>query len=141
MRASGLAHRSLCAFMLPIGIHRQSWEAFEAKLGAWGEGFLGEAPRPEEIEDALAIAGCFPPSKRLVASSPTAERNTMANEHMAFWRANTMGICGAMPPPLSGKDGRRSSHRKTGCTLLSLTSDCPGALAEFFDCNRGWSTC
>jgi hypothetical protein len=57
----------------------------------------------------------------------------MANDHTALWRADTMGMCGAMPPPLSGEDGMRSSHRKTGRTLLGLTPDRLDALAWVFD--------
>jgi hypothetical protein len=111
-------------------IHRP--RDFRSKARAWVKEFLGAAPRPEAIEEALAIADCFPPSKRLVASSPTAERRTMANDHMALWRADTMGLGGAMPPPLSGEEDMRSSHRKTGRPILSLTSNCLDARAYLF---------
>jgi hypothetical protein len=106
---------------------------FRSPARAWAERFLGAAPRLEEIEDALAIAGYFPLSKRLVASSPPGERSTMANDSMALWRAATMNIHGAMPPPHSGEDSMRSSHMTTGRPIVSLTPDRLDALASLFD--------
>jgi hypothetical protein len=55
----GVAHRLPCASMLPLGIRPLDRETLEAKRGAYAAGFLGEAPRPEKIEDALTIAGLF----------------------------------------------------------------------------------
>jgi hypothetical protein len=69
MPAFGLAHCSPCTSMLYVGLHRLAQGPLEVKLGAKAEGFLGEACPPEEIEEALAIAGYFPLSQRLVASS------------------------------------------------------------------------
>jgi hypothetical protein len=42
-----------------------------------------------------------------------------------------MGMCGALPPPLSRKEGMRNSHMKTGHTLLDLTPDRLDALVWF----------
>ena len=65
----------------------------------------------------------------------------MANDHMALRRAATMGIHGAMSPPLSGEEDRRSSHMETGRPILSLTSNCLDARAYLFSCSRRWFTC
>src|SRR5262249_23157294 len=56
-RAVGFTHRSPCSSTLHTVLRRVDREALEVKLGAWAEGLLGEAPRPEEGEDALAIDG------------------------------------------------------------------------------------
>jgi hypothetical protein len=134
----GMRENTLCGpwlgASLALCLHAPYWLTppssgdFRSPAQAWAEGFLGEAPRPEESEDALAIAGCFPLSKRLVASSPTGERRTMANDSMALWRAATMGLHGAMPP-LAGENGMRSSNMQTGRPILSLTPDRLDALA------------
>jgi hypothetical protein len=52
-----LTHRSPCAATLHTVLRRVDREAFEAKLGAWAEGLLGEGPPPREVEDALALDG------------------------------------------------------------------------------------
>jgi predicted transposase YbfD/YdcC len=57
VQALGFTYRSPCAAILHTVFRRVDREALEAKLGAWAEGFLGETPRPEEVEDAIAIDG------------------------------------------------------------------------------------
>src|SRR5215468_11297096 len=57
VRALGFTHRSPCAATLHTVLRRVDREALEIKLGAWAEGLLGEAPRTDEGEDALAIDG------------------------------------------------------------------------------------
>jgi hypothetical protein len=57
VRALGFTHRSPCAATLHTVLRRIDREALEAKLGAWAEGLLGETPRTEEVEDAVAIDG------------------------------------------------------------------------------------
>jgi predicted transposase YbfD/YdcC len=57
VRALGFTHRSPCAATLHTVLRRVDREALEAKLGAWAEGLLGEAPRPEAVEDAIALDG------------------------------------------------------------------------------------
>jgi predicted transposase YbfD/YdcC len=57
VRALGFTHRSPCAATLHTVLRRVDREAVEAKLGAWAEGLLGEAPQTEGGEDALAIDG------------------------------------------------------------------------------------
>jgi predicted transposase YbfD/YdcC len=57
VRALGFTHRSPCAATLHTVLRRVDREVFEAKLGAWAEGLLGEAPHPKEGEDAIALDG------------------------------------------------------------------------------------
>jgi predicted transposase YbfD/YdcC len=57
VRALGFTHRSPCAATLHTVLRRVDREAVEAKLGAWAEGLLGEAPRTVGGEDAIAIDG------------------------------------------------------------------------------------
>src|SRR5499427_343044 len=57
VRALGFTHRSPWAATLHTVLRRVAREAVEIKLGAWAEGLLGEAPRPEEGEDAVALDG------------------------------------------------------------------------------------
>lgn len=57
VQALGFTHRSPCAATLHTVLRRVDREALEAKLGAWAEGLLGEAPHPQEVEDALALDG------------------------------------------------------------------------------------
>ena len=57
VRALGFTHRSPCAATLHTVLRRVDREAVEAKLGAWAEGLLGEAPQTEGGEDAIAIDG------------------------------------------------------------------------------------
>jgi predicted transposase YbfD/YdcC len=57
VRAFGFTHRSPCAATLHTVFRRVDREAVEAKLGAWAEGLLGEAPRTEGSEDAIAMDG------------------------------------------------------------------------------------
>jgi len=57
VQALGFTHRSPCAATLQSVLRRIDREALEAKLGAWAEGLLGETPRPEEVEDAVATDG------------------------------------------------------------------------------------
>src|SRR5215475_1443565 len=57
VQALGFTHRSPCAATLHTVLRRVDREVVEAKLGAWAEGLLGEAPRTEEIEEAIAIDG------------------------------------------------------------------------------------
>jgi predicted transposase YbfD/YdcC len=57
VRALGFPRRPPCAATLHTIFRRVDRETLEAKLGAWAEGLLGEAPRPEEGEDAIALDG------------------------------------------------------------------------------------
>lgn len=57
VRALGFTHRSPCAATLHTVLRRVDREVLEAKLGAWAEGLLGEAPPPREGEDAIALDG------------------------------------------------------------------------------------
>jgi len=57
VQALGFTRRPPCAATLHTVFRRVDREALEAKLGAWAEGLLGEAPRPEEGEDAIAMDG------------------------------------------------------------------------------------
>jgi predicted transposase YbfD/YdcC len=57
VRALGFLRRPPCAATLHTVFRRVDREALEAKLGAWAEELLGEVPRPEEGEDAIAIDG------------------------------------------------------------------------------------
>jgi predicted transposase YbfD/YdcC len=57
VQALGFTHRSPCAATLHTILRRGDREVVEAKLGAWAEGLLGEAPRTEESEEAIAIDG------------------------------------------------------------------------------------
>src|SRR5262249_57585291 len=57
VHALGFTHRSPRTATLHTVLRRVDREALEGKLGAWAEGLLGEAPRPAEGEDALAIDG------------------------------------------------------------------------------------
>jgi predicted transposase YbfD/YdcC len=57
VRALGFTHRAPCAATLHTVLRGVDRKAVEAKLGAWAEGLLGEAPQPEGGEDALAIDG------------------------------------------------------------------------------------
>jgi predicted transposase YbfD/YdcC len=57
VQALGFTHRSPCAATLHTVLRRVDREVVAAKLGAWAEGLLGEAPRTEEIEEAIAIDG------------------------------------------------------------------------------------
>src|SRR5215510_15526471 len=57
VQALGFTHRSPCAATLHTVLRRVDREVVEAKLGAWAEGLLGEAPQPEGGEDAMAIDG------------------------------------------------------------------------------------
>lgn len=57
VRALGFTHRAPCAATLHTVLRRVDREAVEAKLGAWAEGLLGEAPQTEAGEDSIAIDG------------------------------------------------------------------------------------
>jgi predicted transposase YbfD/YdcC len=57
VRALGFLRRPPCAATLHTVFRRVDREVLEAKLGAWAEALLGEAPRPEEGADAIAIDG------------------------------------------------------------------------------------
>jgi predicted transposase YbfD/YdcC len=57
VRALGFTHRSPCAATLHTVLRRVDREVFEAQLGAWAEGLLGEAPPSKAGEDAIAIDG------------------------------------------------------------------------------------
>src|SRR5499426_4473141 len=57
VQALGFTHRTPCAATLHTVLRRVDREALEAKLGAWAEALLGEAPRPQAVEDAMAIDG------------------------------------------------------------------------------------
>ena len=57
VQALGFTHRAPCAATLHTVLRRVDREAVEAKLGAWAEGLLGEAPQTEAGEDAIAIDG------------------------------------------------------------------------------------
>jgi predicted transposase YbfD/YdcC len=57
VQALGFTHRSPWAATLHSILRRVDREVVEAKLGAWAEGLLGEAPRTEESEEAIAIDG------------------------------------------------------------------------------------
>ena len=57
VQALGFTHRSPCAATLQTVLRHIDREAVEAKLGAWAEGLLGEAPQTEGGEDAIAIDG------------------------------------------------------------------------------------
>ena len=57
MQAVGFTHRSPCAATLHTSLRRVDREVVEAQLGAWAAGLLGEAPRTEESEEAIAIDG------------------------------------------------------------------------------------
>jgi predicted transposase YbfD/YdcC len=57
VRALGFTHRSPCAATLHTVLRRVDREAFEATLGAWAEGLLGERLPPREVEDAIALDG------------------------------------------------------------------------------------
>jgi hypothetical protein len=57
VRALGFTHCSPWAATLHTVLRRIDREAVEAKRGAWAPGLLGEAPQPEESEDAIAIDG------------------------------------------------------------------------------------
>src|ERR1043166_222480 len=51
VQALGFTHRSPCAATLHTVLRRVDREVFEAKLGAWAEGLLGEAPRLQAVEE------------------------------------------------------------------------------------------
>src|SRR5215468_6283365 len=55
VRALGFTHRSPYAATLHTVLRRLDREAVEAQLGAWAAGLLGEAPRPVENEDTMAL--------------------------------------------------------------------------------------
>ena len=57
VQALGFTHCSPCAATLHTVLRRIDREAVEAKLGAWAQGLLGEAPQTEGSEDAIAIDG------------------------------------------------------------------------------------
>lgn len=57
VRALGFTHRAPCAATLHTVFRRVDREAVEAKLGAWAEGLLGEAPQTAGDEDAIAMDG------------------------------------------------------------------------------------
>jgi predicted transposase YbfD/YdcC len=57
VRALGFTRHPPCAATLHTVFRHVDRAALEAKLGTWAEGLLGEAPRPEEGEDAIAIDG------------------------------------------------------------------------------------
>lgn len=57
VHALGFTHRPPCAATLHTVFRRVDREAVEAKLGAWAEGLLGEAPQTAGGEDAIAIDG------------------------------------------------------------------------------------
>jgi predicted transposase YbfD/YdcC len=57
VRALGFPRRPPCAAPLHTVFRRVDRAALEAQLGAWAEGLLGMAPRPEEDEDAIALDG------------------------------------------------------------------------------------
>lgn len=61
VRALGFTHRPPCAATLHTVFRGMDRERFEAQLGAWAEGLLGEPPAPEggadTIADAIAIDG------------------------------------------------------------------------------------
>jgi hypothetical protein len=57
VRALGFTHRPPCAATLHTVLRGVDRERFEAQLGAWAEGLLGESPDTEGGEDAIAIDG------------------------------------------------------------------------------------
>ena len=57
VRALGFTRHPPCAATLHTVFRHVDRAALEAKLGTWAEGLLGEAPRPEEGADAIAIDG------------------------------------------------------------------------------------
>lgn len=57
VRALGFTHPSPWAATLHTVLRRVDREAVEAKLGAWAEALLGEVPRSEAGEDAIALDG------------------------------------------------------------------------------------
>ena len=57
VRALGFTHRPPCAATLHTVFRRVDRESFEAKIGAWAEGLLGEPPDTQGGEDAIAIDG------------------------------------------------------------------------------------
>ena len=57
VQALGFTHRSPCAATLHTVLRFVDRVALEAKIGAWAEGLLSEAPGIEEVEEAIAIDG------------------------------------------------------------------------------------
>lgn len=57
VRALGFTHRPPCAATLHTVLRRLDRERFEAQLGAWAEGLLGESAAPAGSEDAIALDG------------------------------------------------------------------------------------
>ena len=57
VRALGFTHRPPCAAPLHTVFRGMERECFEAQLGAWAEGLLGEPPAPAGGEEAIAIDG------------------------------------------------------------------------------------
>jgi len=57
VQALGFTRRAPCAATLHTVLRRVDREVLEAKLGAWAEALLGEAPGPAEVKDAIAIDG------------------------------------------------------------------------------------
>ena len=57
VRALGFTHRSPCAAPLHTVLRYVDRETVEAKLGAWAEGLLGEAPGSQGDEEAIALDG------------------------------------------------------------------------------------
>ena len=57
VRALGFTHRPPCAATLHTVLRGVDRERFEAQLGAWAEGLLGESAEPAGSEDAIAIDG------------------------------------------------------------------------------------
>ena len=57
VRALGFTHRSPCAATLHTVLRYVDRETVEAKLGAWAEGLLGEAPGSQGDEEAIALDG------------------------------------------------------------------------------------
>jgi predicted transposase YbfD/YdcC len=57
VQALGFTHRSPCAATLHTVLRWVDREVLEAKLAAWAEGLLGEAPNSEAVGDAIALDG------------------------------------------------------------------------------------
>jgi hypothetical protein len=76
-----------------------------------------------------SLAACSVQTARRIITTCREEYNG-ERSHGAL-EADTMGMCGAIPPSLSRKEGIRSSYMKTGHTLLGLTPDRLDALVWF----------
>jgi len=92
VRALGFRHRSPCAATLHTVLRYVAREAVEAKLGAWAEGLLGEAPGPQGGEDAIAID-----DKTLRGS----QKQGAPGAHLLSALAHRVGLTLAQHPPRS----------------------------------------